>query len=137
MLEVRILNKEGIPIPTLEDITTPRLVKGATVPKGVVLADYCFGNQGPFLVWKKNLPAESVAAVTYTKEGNIGSLIVQERKIEDREERETYLRYLAKNCLLTRYAATQKSEEVYLFYIPPFRRSEVYRLVKRQVKAIR
>lgn len=137
MLEIRILNNEGVPIPTADDVTVPSIVKGATKAKGIVLADYCFSDNGPFLVWKKNLLADNMAAVSYTKEGDIESLIVQECKIEDKDQQTIYMQYLAKNCLLTRYHAQGKGEEVFLFYIPPYRKAEVNKLIKRQVKAIR
>jgi hypothetical protein len=138
MLEIRILNNDGIPIPTSDDITAvPSLVGGAAKAKGIVLADYCLSDNGPSLVWKRNLSVDNMAAVSYTKEGDIGSLIVQERKIEDKEQQAVYMKYLATNCLLTRYPTQKKGEEIFLFYIPPYRRTEVNRLIKRQVKAIR
>lgn len=135
MLEIRLLDSNKAAIPTLEDVTIPRLVTGAAVPSWIVLADYCFNNEGPFLVWKQNLDAHQVAAASFDKQGKLNSLIVQEKKIEDIDQRETYMKYLASNCLMTKYSVpARRGEEIFLFYIPPYRQYEVDNLLSKPVK---
>jgi hypothetical protein len=113
-LEIRMVDHNGALVRTLEDVAVPALpVKMA--PGTMMLADYCFGNGGPWVKPERLIEATDVAAVVYNRRGKIEDIVVGERRPSGEEQKRQALRSLC-DCLLTKYPG-ESGKEVFLFYL--------------------
>lgn len=116
LLEIRMIDETGKVVPTMEDQSTPTLPYALT-PGSLVLTDYCFNERGPWVKPEQLLQEEDVAAVVFSRRGQIESMVVGGRKVHNEEEMYN-LFYDFHGTVFTRYNG-QKGKELFLFYLSP------------------
>lgn len=116
LLEVRMVGNNGIIVPTAEDKTAPALPY-ALSPGSLFLSDYCFNDEGPWVKPKEYLQEKDVAAVVFSRKGQIESMVVGGRKIHDEQEMYRLFRNLH-GTTMTRYPAS-RGKELFMFYLSP------------------
>jgi hypothetical protein len=116
MLEIRVVGNDGALVRTIEDVTTPSLPV-AIAPRAVILADYCFNEEGPWVNPKRFVRPRDVAAVVYNRHGKIESMTVGECKLHDEEVMSRAMGVL-RHCLLTKYSG-KEGKEIFMFYLAP------------------
>jgi hypothetical protein len=124
-LEIRMVDNEGALVRTIEDVTVPSL-RSPVAPGTLMLADYCFNEEGPWVKPQQAITPRDVAAVVYSRHGRKESMIVSEHRLHDEEQMDLALARI-RDCLLTRYPG-KDGKEIFMFYLPPY--------VKKRLKGI-
>jgi hypothetical protein len=126
-LEIRMIDSDGTPVRTAEDVTIPSL-RSPAAPGTMMLADYCFNEEGPWIKPQQMITVKDVAAVVYSRHGRKESMVVSERKLHDEEQMGLALNHLW-DCLLTRYPG-KEGKEVFMFYLPPYVKKRLRGILK-------
>ena len=116
LLEVRMVGEDGKLMRTVEDTATPALPY-AVAPGSIILSDYCFSRDERWAKPIEILQEEDVAAVVFSRRGQIESMVVGGRKIHDEQEMHR-LFHAFHGTTLTRYPGT-KGKELFMFHLSP------------------
>lgn len=112
MYEIRLIDRNGVLVETLEDRVLPK-VPYDIPPRSIVLADYCHDTAGN--VWIKPeeyLQEEDVACVAYSRRGEIISMVVGGRRIDENEAQGRFLKAM-RYCVTTLYPGRDGGELVF------------------------
>jgi hypothetical protein len=126
-LEIRMVGSDGALVRTSEDVDVPKL-PAPMVPGTMMLADYCFNEDGPWVKPNQLITGKDLAAIVYSRHGRVESMVISEQRLHDEEQIDKALRGI-RGCLMTRYPA-QEGKEIFMFFLPPYVKKRVLSSLK-------
>lgn len=124
MLEIRLLDSYGYPRKTSEDKEIPFMAPAVGV--SAMLVEYCWDKNSKFIKPVEVVRPKDMALAVYNRFG-LESLLVAGKRIKDAASRQIHMKFLAKECVMTKYDGKDR-KDIFVFYIPPYKRALVEQL---------